>query len=218
LALRERLVRMDAGNTAWQRDVSVSHERLGDMLLAKGDSAGALEHFRASLAIARKLASQDPKNAMWQRDMSVGHDRLGDALSATGQARAAIEQLELSLDIRRRLTEQHPDNPQWQRDLAFSHARLGSLIEETGELDEARSRFERCEEAYRALGQDAGDCFNAAYCAAKLGNTERAFEWLGKLPTLGWRDAEALLGEATFASLHSDPRWSELIGSIRARH
>ena len=40
LAIAERLAAADPGNAGWQRDLSVSHERIGDVLVAQGELRG----------------------------------------------------------------------------------------------------------------------------------------------------------------------------------
>jgi len=40
LAIRERLAKADPGNAGWQRDLSVSHERIGDVQRAGRGGAG----------------------------------------------------------------------------------------------------------------------------------------------------------------------------------
>ena len=47
LAIAERLAVADPGNAPWQRDLSVSHEKLGDVLVAQGQLAEALKAYRA---------------------------------------------------------------------------------------------------------------------------------------------------------------------------
>ena len=42
LAIRERLAAADPGNAGWQRDLSVSHGKLGDVLRAGGPDRGAV--------------------------------------------------------------------------------------------------------------------------------------------------------------------------------
>lgn len=51
------------GNAEWQRDLSVSHDKLGDAGRAQGGLSRALEHYEAALATARRLAAADPGNA-----------------------------------------------------------------------------------------------------------------------------------------------------------
>ena len=56
LAIRERLSSSDAGNADWQRDLSVSYDRVGDILVKQGNLAEALKSYRAGLAIAERLS------------------------------------------------------------------------------------------------------------------------------------------------------------------
>jgi hypothetical protein len=77
----------DPANTGWQRDLSVSHERIGDVLVAQGDGAGALLAYRKGLEIAEALAGSDPANALWQTDLAfscsiLGRAELGQSLEA----------------------------------------------------------------------------------------------------------------------------------------
>jgi hypothetical protein len=44
--LAQRLAARDPANTQWQRDLSVSHDRIGDVLVAQGDGPGALAAYR----------------------------------------------------------------------------------------------------------------------------------------------------------------------------
>ena len=57
LAIAERLAKADPGNAGWQRDLSVSHNKIGDVQREQGDLAAALTSYRASLAIAERLGS-----------------------------------------------------------------------------------------------------------------------------------------------------------------
>lgn len=58
------------------RDLSVSHNKIGDVLVAQGDLAAALASYRAPLGIRERLAAADPGNAGWQRDLAWSHWRL----------------------------------------------------------------------------------------------------------------------------------------------
>ena len=71
LKIAERLAASDPANAAWQRDLSVSLNKLGDLAVAQGDLPAATRHFNACLKIAERLAASDPANAAWQRDLSV---------------------------------------------------------------------------------------------------------------------------------------------------
>jgi hypothetical protein len=51
LAIRDRLAASDRSNTEWQRDLSVSYNKIGDVLKVQGDLAGALSAYRDSLVL-----------------------------------------------------------------------------------------------------------------------------------------------------------------------
>ena len=52
LAIREALAAHDPANTEWQRDLSVSHNKIGDVLVTQGDGAGALAALPLKCSIA----------------------------------------------------------------------------------------------------------------------------------------------------------------------
>ena len=60
LVIREGLAQRDPANTQWQRDLSVSHDLIGDMLVEQGDGPGALAAYQAALVIREGLAQRDP--------------------------------------------------------------------------------------------------------------------------------------------------------------
>ena len=78
LDIRTKLAAADPANTEWQRDLSISHDRLGNMAAAAGDLAAARDHYQAALDIRTKLAAADPANSQWQRDLAVVRQRIAD--------------------------------------------------------------------------------------------------------------------------------------------
>ena len=79
-----RTAAADPSNAGWQRDLSVSHNKVGDVLRAQGDLAGALQAYRESLAVRARLAAADPSNAGWQRDVVVSYWKLADIAEKSG--------------------------------------------------------------------------------------------------------------------------------------
>ncbi|MET9224723.1 CHAT domain-containing protein [Lentzea sp. NPDC003310] len=130
LAIAERLAVADPGNAEYQRDLSVSHNRLGDVAVAMGDIGTAREHFQAGLDIAERLAVADPGNAEYQRDLSISHEKLGGVAVAMGDIGTAREYFQTGLDIAQRLAVADPGNAQYQRDLNIIHKRLRDLDEQ----------------------------------------------------------------------------------------
>ncbi len=130
----------DAG---WQRDLSVSYDKVGDVLAAQGTLPEALTAFQDSLAIRDRLAKADPGNAGWQRDLSVSYNKVGGVLAAQGTLPEASTAFQDSLVLRDRLAKADPGNAGWQADLAASHGKLGQLYVRAGDEAEARRMFER---------------------------------------------------------------------------
>ncbi len=104
----DRLAKSDPGNAGWQRDLSVSYDRVGDVLVAQGNLPEALKTFRDGLAIRDRLAKSDPGNAGWQRDLSVSYDRVGDVLVAQGNLPEALKTFRDGLAICRPAGEIRP--------------------------------------------------------------------------------------------------------------
>ena len=77
LTIAEALAKRDPANTQWQRDLSISQEKIGDVLVAQGDGPRALAAYQADLRIAEDLAKRDPANTQWQVDVAVSCGKLG---------------------------------------------------------------------------------------------------------------------------------------------
>jgi phage tail protein X len=85
LAVLERLAAANPGSAEAQRDLSVSLNKLGDVLVQAGDLAAARERYQASLAVAERLAAANPGSAEAQRDLWVSLWKLA-SLEGTGMA------------------------------------------------------------------------------------------------------------------------------------
>ena len=57
--ITKRLADQDKSNSGSQRDLSVSYDRVGNVLLAQGKLQDALDLYQQGLAIAKRLAEQD---------------------------------------------------------------------------------------------------------------------------------------------------------------
>jgi tetratricopeptide (TPR) repeat protein len=157
----ERLAASDPANAAWQRDLSVSLDKLGDLAVAQGDLAGALRCFTQSQTIAERLAASDPANAVWQFDLGISNERLGDLAVAQGKLDEALVFHTKRKDIINALAASDPANAAWQRDLSVSLNRLGELAVAQGDLAGALRRFTECHAIFERLA--ASDPANAAW-------------------------------------------------------
>ena len=84
LAIMKRLAEQDKTNSGWQRDLSVSYEKVGDVLVAQGKLQEALEAYQQSLAIAKRLAEQDKTNSGWERDLIVSLFEVATTMAKIG--------------------------------------------------------------------------------------------------------------------------------------
>jgi tetratricopeptide (TPR) repeat protein len=124
-----------------ERDLSVSYNKIGDVLVAQGNLAEALKSFRDGHVIRERLAQSDPGNAGWQGDLSVSYNKIGDVLVAQGNLAEALKSFRDGLAIRERLSRSDPGNAGWQRDLSASYDRVGGVLVAQGNLAEALKLF-----------------------------------------------------------------------------
>ncbi|MBX3336208.1 MAG: DUF4062 domain-containing protein [Nitrospira sp.] len=139
----QRLTSSDPGNTEWQRDLSVSHHKLGDVAVAQGKLDQAAQAYRDGLTIAKSLAASDPGNTDWQRDLSVSYDRLGDVARAQDKLDQAAQAYRDSLTIAKSHAASDPGNTDWQRDLWVSYWKLADLAERQKHISEARGYWKQ---------------------------------------------------------------------------
>jgi len=88
-ALVQALSRSDPNNAEWQRDLSVSYDRVGDISAARGDRDGALKAYKDGLDIRKALAARDPNNVVWQTDLVVSAWKLAEAGAKDGRQHLA---------------------------------------------------------------------------------------------------------------------------------
>ena len=85
------MTRLDPGNAVWQSDLSVAHERIGDVLFDQKDVSAALESYRNALAIGERVAKADAKNNRWQRNLAISYTKVGDALLKQANFRTRLK-------------------------------------------------------------------------------------------------------------------------------
>jgi tetratricopeptide (TPR) repeat protein len=142
LAIHESLAKRDPANTQWQRDLSVSQERIGDVLMAQGDGPGALAVYQASLTIREGLAKRDPANTGWQRDLFISQSKVADVLMAQGDGPSALNAYQAVLATNEGLAKRDPANTEWQRDLSVSQDKIGDVLVAQGDAPGALAAYQ----------------------------------------------------------------------------
>jgi tetratricopeptide (TPR) repeat protein len=141
LAIARTLVARDAGNTEWRRDLSISDNKVGDVLSAQGKTSEALAFYQDSLVIRKALAAKDPGNTDWQRDVSVGDEKIGDALKAEGKLDDALAAYRDCLAIRKGLVARNPNITEWQRDTSVADNKVGDVLSAQGQYEDALASY-----------------------------------------------------------------------------
>jgi tetratricopeptide (TPR) repeat protein len=177
-AARIAIAKADPGNAGWQRDLSISHSRIGNVLRDQGKLPDALEAYRASLAIVEQLAKADPTNVRWQRDLSISHNKIGDVLRVQGNLTGALEAHRASLAIAERLTKTGPRNTVWQRDLSIAHNFVGNVQITQRDFAAALKSYRASNEIINSLAtSDPGNAEwqrDLSISHSKIGNVLRA--------------------------------------------
>jgi tetratricopeptide (TPR) repeat protein len=158
-AISERLAKAYKGYSEWQRyarsvsSMSISQEKIGDILRAQGNLTEALSSYRQSRGIFEFLAEADPANAGWQHHLSVSLYRIGDVLRDQGNLAEALSSYKQSRDIAERPANADPGNAGWQHGLSVSLVRIGDVWCTQGNLSEALSSYRQSQEILERLAK-----------------------------------------------------------------
>ncbi|MEO1650984.1 MAG: tetratricopeptide repeat protein, partial [Pseudomonadota bacterium] len=132
LEIGTTLAQADPGNAGWQRDLSVSYERIGDVYGAQGNLNQALDAFNAGLDIRETLAKVDPGNAEWQADLAASYGKLGQLRVAMGDPELARDLFLAGRDIVEPLAAAS-GHALWQRYLEIFNRELNDLSGQSGD-------------------------------------------------------------------------------------
>ena len=124
--LMESLVKTElpnAPNWTWRLDLWIGHQRIGDILFAQKDYAGALAEYEFYNKRAGEAARLDADNGEWQRFLANSHMLIGDVLLAQNSAARALAQYTTAVVIYRDVAKDF--RPRSLRNLALGHYRMG---------------------------------------------------------------------------------------------
>jgi tetratricopeptide (TPR) repeat protein len=141
LAIAEEAAAAEPANLDWQRDRSISLEKIGDIEQARGRLSAAFEDFTAVVGIREALAKADRQNPEWQRILAIAYSKIGAAQQAQGNVAAALESYSASLAIRDRLANSDPGNAGFQRDLSIAYDKIGSVLVSQRKFSDALEKY-----------------------------------------------------------------------------
>lgn len=137
----EKRAHKEPNRADYQSNLSVSYERMGDLLKALGRGEQTRQFFEKSLLIRERLAREEPNRADYQRNLAVSYNKLGDLLEDLGQGEQARQFYEKDLFIAERLAREEPNRTDYQRDLAISYNNLGDLLKSLGQVEQAQQFY-----------------------------------------------------------------------------
>ena len=150
----ERMMRSLAlevpGNTAWQRDLSATYDKLGDVLKAQSRLKEALAAYRISAALAGRNAAE-PGDTGRHGDLALSLIKAGDAAIAQGAFDDGLESYQSSFAISERLAAAYRDDARWQYGLLLAREKIGDVQRVQGELDQALASYHASRATAEAL-------------------------------------------------------------------
>jgi tetratricopeptide (TPR) repeat protein len=148
------LARAEPERADYQRDLSVSYDRVGGLYRTLDQSEQARQSYLQSLAIRERLALAEPDRADYQRDLSVSYNNVGDLYRDLGQGEQARQYYLKDLAIAERLVQAEPDRAYYQRDLWISLWRVGTQEKSSAHLQRALEVLESLQSSGRMLATD----------------------------------------------------------------
>jgi tetratricopeptide (TPR) repeat protein len=120
-----------------ERNIAVSLERIGDLLIGQGKRQEALKAHQEAHDIRKRLLAAEPDNATLKRDVSVSIDRIGQSRQALGDVEGAIAAYQMGVDSSRAELKRSPEDRVAKRDLSVSLEHIADL--ETARGNRARA-------------------------------------------------------------------------------
>lgn len=155
-AIADRLAKADPNNAGWQRDLSVSYSKVGNVYRRQGDTAKAKDALNTGKAIMERMTKLSPDNATWKDDLAWFEGQI-EALE-TQSARAAIEAAFEAGDLAKAAA--------LQTDLAAAQEK--AEIEKTGAAGAETAEQQGLVSWYRLFTREFGKALAAADRALKL--------------------------------------------------
>ena len=141
-----------------KRDLAISHIKLANIEMARGDLPTSLQHYEAARDMLQDLTASEPDRKGWLGDLAMANDKIGNVLATQGDVGAAAKAYQQSLSIKQQLAEAEPNSASLLRDLTITYDEIGDLARSTGHLDDAQTAFEESLRIRLALaGNKPGD-------------------------------------------------------------
>ena len=135
--LLQKLVDENPNHSAWQNDLSVTFQVVGDVLKDQGELDAALASYRTGLVISGRLAAADPAQDGHLFNVAGGLLRIGDVYQDQGTVDEALRTYREALDIAFDRLKVSSNDPRWVSTAATLDGRVGTVFQRKGNLEAA---------------------------------------------------------------------------------
>jgi predicted esterase len=152
----------------------------------------------------RTLAALTPENAPWSLGKVTGDLHLAELRERAAKEKGSSENIEDALAARRLQNALFVQTSFYLPESALQHKQFSLaafFVEIAREIRPA----------------DSGVWYTLASVHARAGLGKKAIEELRKAVELGWSDPEGLERDADLQSLHADPAWPGIVGTVRQK-
>jgi non-specific serine/threonine protein kinase/serine/threonine-protein kinase len=106
-----------------------------------GDSKGALDSSRKSLAILETLSREEPENQQVRLWLAGNHQQISDVLSFSGDTASAVEHSGKALKLYEGLAGLLANDPKFQAQRVTQTYHYANLLRSVGDLDQAEAEY-----------------------------------------------------------------------------
>ena len=145
-SIMQNLANNNPENLAFQHDLSVAYEELGDALIALGNYVEGRANHLEAIAITERLAAANLGNFAAQYLLARSEDRIGQGWQEQGNLDEALKHHRASFTILKRLAavewKDSTTSSTLQGDLSVSYLHIGTILARQGNHADALSNYE----------------------------------------------------------------------------
>ena len=181
----DKLARDGGSRADLRSELAAAYLKVGDvqgrpLVPNLGDTSGALESYKKSIALFESIGAQDAPDGdpAARRDgsrLGTAYMRLGDVIAARGDTAAALAYAQKGLALQERMAAGAAGSAEAKRELAASHSRVADLLAATGKvpaaLEHRRTSLALMQGLVAIAPDDAANLRQLGSAYQKLANT-----------------------------------------------
>ena len=141
LKIAQKIAALKPDDVDSQRPLSVSFNKIGDVLRTQGDLPGAMKYYRDGFAIAEKIVGKYPDDDSYLRDLGVSYYKIGLVQDDQGDHSGALKSFTELLAINERRLKKVPGDSERQHDVFIAYSMVGQPRQYLGDLSGALESY-----------------------------------------------------------------------------